>query len=326
VEPRSITYLRLSITDECDMQCTYCKPQGAAILPTTSKLSIREITTLVRAFAENGITKVRLTGGEPLARPDVVKIVEVVAGTPGIETVGLTTNGVGLAELAPDLARAGLQRVNISLDSLDRDTFCRITGRDALDTVLHGLDTTLRCGFGKVKINTVVMRGVNDSEVPAIAALAHPPIPPLVRGGEGGAPVEVRFIELMPLGHSRDVWRDLHVPASEIRSMLGSPAPLPYEDGSSARLYSMPGGGVVGIISPVSEAFCGGCNRVRVTCAGKAKPCLRLPMEVDLRPLLDEPDLAEKLGRALAGWASCKLTVGSTESAVEAGAMCMVGG
>lgn len=312
--PRSTNYLRLSITAECDMQCTYCKPPGIALSPATPTLSIQEIARLVRAFAANGVTKVRLTGGEPLERPDVVEIANVIAVTPGIETVGLTTNGLRLAELARDLADAGVTHLNLSLDSLDRATFRQITGTDALDTVLLGLETALDCGFRKVKINAVVMRGVNEHEVPSIAAMAR------------RIPVEVRFIELMPLGHNRDVWQDLHVPAPEIRSMLGNPAPLPYETGSSARRYSLAGGGVVGIISPVSETFCATCSRIRVSSAGIARPCLRLPVEQDLRPLLDQPDPVEKLGRILAALATCKLETISTERVVEAAAVCLVGG
>lgn len=296
------------------MQCTYCKPQGAALSPPASALSIPEIASLVGAFAANGVTKVRLTGGEPLSRPDVVEIAQTVANTPGIETVGLTTNGIGLSELAPGLARAGVKYLNVSIDSLDRDTFRRITGRDALGTVMEGLSCALGCGFGKIKINAVVMRGVNHFEVPAIAALA------------GKMPIEVRFIELMPLGHNRESWRDLHVPASEIRTLLGDPTPLPYELGSSARLYSLAEGGVVGIISPVSESFCATCDRIRVTCTGKAKPCLRLPVEEDLRPLLSEPDLAERLESVLAALASCKLSTASSENAVEAATVSLVGG
>jgi len=296
------------------MQCLYCKPRGFTTSQTTSALSIHEITNLVRAFANCGVTKVRLTGGEPLTRADVIEIVGAVANTPRIDTFGLTTNGTGLAELAPDLARAGLQRINISLDSLNRDTFRRITGRDMLNNILNGIDVALSCGFRRIKLNTVIMRGINDSEIPAFAELARK------------MPAEVRFIELMPLGHSRDLWQELHIPASEIRSMLGDLSSLPHEPGSSARLYSLPGGGTVGIISPISEAFCSECGRIRVTCTGIIKPCLRLPVEEDLRPLLNEPDLTERLGRMLVGLARHKLTAASKDDTVETDAMCMVGG
>ena len=315
-EPHAITYLRLSVTDRCDMRCAYCLPYRNAVAHAPSVLSPEEIALLVEALARNGITKVRLTGGEPLIRPDVVGIVRSIAHAPGIATVGLTTNGVRLEEMASDLASAGLQIVNISLDTLNPDTFRRITGCDALDDVVRGIRAAARCGFEKVKLNTVVMRGVNESELPAIADIAR------------RLPVEVRFIELMPLGHSSAQWRAMYVPASQIRQMLGDLEPLPYERGSSARRYGLArGGGVVGIISPMSESFCGHCNRIRVTCSGKLKPCLRLAVEEDLRPLLDAPDLASRLDVLINRLSRHKLRGPSpSSSAVQAEAMCAVGG
>ena len=315
--PRRISYLRLSIIGKCDMECGYCIPcrrlSSARDIPS---LSLNEISTLVRAFAENGVTKVRLTGGEPLLRDDLVEIVRSVAATPGVSTVGLTTNGVRLGGLAGELADAGLQCVNVSLDSLDRETFRRITGRDALDDVLPGIDAALRYPFQKVKLNTVVMRGLNEHEVPAIADFA----------GELG--VEARFIELMPLGHGSEEWRAMHVPASEVRDILGYLDPLPYDGSSSARLYRRAGHrAVIGIISPMSEDFCGGCSRVRVMCDGKLKPCLRLPVEEDIRPLIGRPELGERLGEMLVRLSRCKLSgTAAAESAVQSEDMCAVGG
>ena len=315
-DAREISYLRLSITDRCDLRCAYCTPFRESFSRAGAVLSADEIALLVEAFARNGVTKVRLTGGEPLLRDDVVKIVERIARIPGVATVGLTTNGIRLQELARDLANAGLRRVNISIDSLDRETFRRITGGDALDAVLRGVDTALRCGFEQVKVNTVVMRGVNELEVPAIADVAR------------RLPVEVRFIELMPLGHGTREWQAMHVPAAEIRGMLGDLEPLPFESGSSSRRYRLAGsGGVVGIISPVSESFCDHCNRIRVTCSGKLKPCLRLAVEEDLRPLVNAPDLANRLGVLMDRLSSHKLRGSCASlSAVQAEAMCAVGG
>jgi GTP 3',8-cyclase len=315
-ETRVISYLRLSITDKCDLRCNYCIPSLASVPCANSLLTSSEIDILVRAFANNGITKVRLTGGEPLLRDDVVQIVQGIADTPGIATVGLTTNGIRLAEMARDLADAGLRRVNISVDSLDRGAFRRITGRDALDDVLRGVDAALRCGFEKVKLNTVVMRGINDTEIPAIANLARQ------------MPVEVRFIELMPLGHSTEEWQAMHVPAASIKRALGSLEPLPYEDGSSARRFRLAGSsGIVGIISPMSENFCDACNRVRVTCHGVLKPCLRLPIHEDLRPLLGSPDTECKLSEVMGRMCQHKLSGSSAScSAVQSEAMCSVGG
>lgn len=313
---REISYLRLSITDRCDLRCAYCTPFRDSFPHAGDVLSADEIDVLVRAFALNGVTKVRLTGGEPLLRDDVVEIVRRIARVPGIGTIGLTTNGIRLRDLARDLAEAGLQRVNVSVDSLDRATFRRITGRDALDDVLRGVDAALRCGFEQVKLNTVVMRGVNELEVPAIADLAR------------RLPVEVRFIELMPLGHGTREWQAMHVPAADIRQALGELEPLSNERGSSARRYRLAGSrGVVGIISPVSESFCDCCNRIRVTCSGKLKPCLRLAVEEDLRPLLNAPDLAGRLGALMDRLSGCKLRGPSaSSSAVQAEAMCAVGG
>ena len=315
-EAREISYLRLSITDRCDLRCAYCTPYRESFSHAGDVLSADEIALFVSAFARNRVTKVRLTGGEPLLRDDVIEIVRRIAGTPGIATVGLTTNGIGLHEAAQDLAEAGLQRVNVSVDSLDRATFRRITGRDALDDVLRGVDAALRCGFEQVKLNTVVMRGVNEQEIPAIADLAR------------RLPVEVRFIELMPLGHSSREWQAMHVPAAEIRRTLGDLEPLPYEPGSSARRYTLAGSrGVVGVISPVSESFCEQCNRIRVTCSGKLKPCLRLAVEEDLRPLVNAPDLVSRLGDLIERVSGCKLHGPSaSSSAVQAKAMCAVGG
>lgn len=315
-EPHRATYLRLSITDECDMRCTYCTPHRQAVEHVGEPLTAREIAILVDGFARNGVTKVRLTGGEPLLRPDVVEIAKSVVRIPGIETVGLTTNGIRLEQIAPELARAGLQKINISLDTLNPTTFRRLTGQDGLDKVLKGIDAALRCGFEKIRINTVVMRGINDSELPTIAELAQ------------RLPVEVRFIELMPLDHSTDEWQATHIPAAEIRQILGGLKPRPMLDSSSARLYDLPGmKGTVGIISPMSEPFCSVCNRIRITSRGKLKPCLRLPIEEDIRPLLSEPDFVEQLGVIIERLSCHKLPeILSTTSAVRAKTMRSIGG
>ncbi len=341
LESRKSTYLRLSITDRCDLCCTYCRPGEQPVTPDDS-LSASEIAILVDAFAQNGITKVRLTGGEPLVRDDVVETVRSIARTPGIETVALTTNGTRLPQLASELRGAGLQAVNISLDTLNPETFRRIAGQDRLQEVLSGIEAAVQCGFDKVKINTVVMRGINDGELPAIANLART------------MPVDVRFIELMPLaGQAHAVgarlvppatgyqaaqgaplqrceteWQAMYVGAEEIREILGDLTPMPGERGSSARLYSIPGGrGAIGIISPMSEPFCDRCSRVRVTSSGALKPCLRLPIEADLRPILHERDLIARLGELLSRLGCHKLSEASSMiSAIQADAMCSVGG
>ena len=314
IEPSGITYLRLSITNECDLRCNYCMPHRNASRHAGLPLTLHEIATLVDGFARNGVTKVRLTGGEPLVRRDVVEIVKSIAQTPGIETVGLTTNGTRLEELAADLADAGLKAVNISLDTLNPETFLSITGRDQLDLVLRGIDAALRQGFEKVKINTVVMRGVNDTELPEIASLAN------------RLPVEVRFIELMPLGHSTEVWQSMYIGAAEIREILGGLIPRVGQGSSSASLYEF-GAGTVGIISPMSRPFCDACNRIRVTSSGVIKPCLRLPDEENIRHLLSEPDFVIRLGEIIARLSSHKLSCETAmTSAIQAKAMSLVGG
>ncbi len=315
VERRAIDYLRLSLTDVCDMQCSYCRPCGATQTHSSSVLSLGEIEILTGALGRLGVVKVRITGGEPLLRKDVVEVVRCVAGTPGIRTVGLTTNGTRLAKLSSELHRAGLKSVNVSLDTINRDTFQRITGRDSLDNVLKGIEEALLTDFEKVKINTVVMRGINDTELADIAALAK------------DCPIDVRFIELMPVGYSTPVWESLYVPASEIIEAIPGMTPLPYDGRVSARTYSVPGSlGTIGIISPMSRDFCDGCSRIRITCDGKLKPCLRLPGEYDIRALLQDPLLDECL-QALLGQVSCeKLSEGADVSAIQAQAMSMVGG
>lgn len=313
---RTITYLRLSVTDQCDLGCVYCVPYRRSLSCENSPLSVREVVVLVTALAENGIAKVRLTGGEPLVRDDILELVGSVARIPGIETVGLTTNAVRLSELAAGLADAGLKRVNISLDSLDRETFRTITGRDCLDNVLRGLHSALEAGFEQVKVNTVVMRGINDSEICRFRDLA------------GALPVEVRFIELMPLGHTAERWAELFVPAAEIRRELGGLEPLVCDGGASAKTYLLPDGrGKVGIISPMSEHFCDECNRVRVTSSGKLKPCLRLSVQEDVRGWLGEPRLTQRLRTLMEKLSCCKLSGDLPHDAsVQSETMCAVGG
>ncbi|MHB1457260.1 MAG: GTP 3',8-cyclase MoaA [Armatimonadota bacterium] len=315
-EPQKINYLRLSITDRCDLCCAYCMPSGCAIEHVESPLSLHEIGILVNGFTRNGITKVRITGGEPLMRDDVVDIVRNVIQSPGIQTVGLTTNGMKLVRYASDLVQAGLKSVNISLDTLNPETFRRITSCDRLCDVLAGIDAALDAGFEKVKINTVVMRGINDTELPEIVSFAQD------RG------LDARFIELMPLGHSSDKWRSMYVSADEIRDILGNPSPQIDQGSCSAQLFDLPGGtGTVGIISPMSRPFCDACNRIRVTSAGVIKSCLRLHFEEDIRLILSKPDFNTRLGEIVTCMSRHKLSGSSAvTNVIDAKAMSSVGG
>jgi cyclic pyranopterin phosphate synthase len=245
-------------------------------------LSYEEIIQLVRAMAAEGVTKIRLTGGEPLVRKNIVGFVRDLAAVPGIDDLRLTTNGVLLGELAEPLHRAGIGRVNISIDSLDRENFRQITGRDELPKVLEGILAALAAGFERVKLNVVAIRGLNHHQVPALAGLIFE------------HDLDVRFIEFMPLGQT-SFWSDdkfistkeikeLIKPLGELRTAPRSPADGP------AQVFTVDGAkGRLGFISPLTEHFCGTCNRLRLTADGKLRLCLLSDLEVDLKQALRSP-------------------------------------
>jgi len=274
---RPIDYLRVSVTDRCNLRCRYCVPEsGIELLSHADILSYEEIVRVVEAAVPLGITAVRLTGGEPLVRANLVHLVRLLAAVPAIEDLSLTTNGVVLAEHARALRDAGLRRVNVSLDSLRPERFRQITGVDALADVLRGINAARACGLSPVKTNTVVMRGVNDDEVVDFARRT-------VTDGW-----HVRFIELMPVGCATHLQ---FVPASEMRERLSELGPLEDTEqlrGSGpARYFRLPGAeGTIGFISPVSEHFCFGCNRLRLTADGRLRPCLLSDDDIDLRAQL----------------------------------------
>ncbi|MGQ9626297.1 MAG: GTP 3',8-cyclase MoaA [Anaerolineae bacterium] len=278
---REISYLRVSITDRCNLRCVYCMPPSGVHLRSHEEiLSYEEIACVVRAAAELGIHKVRLTGGEPLVRAGLVNLVEMLAAIPGIDDLSMTTNGTLLAAYAHDLKEAGLKRVNVSLDTLRPERFQRITGRAGLDKVLEGIAEARKAGLEPVKINIVVLRGLNDDEIVDFARLT------LEEGWH------VRFIEMMPLG-AGPIWaKDRYVSATEIRRQLEKElAPLQparlSAGGGPARYFRLPrASGTIGFISPISEHFCATCNRLRLTADGRLRPCLLSDHEIDLRPLL----------------------------------------
>ena len=277
---RHITYLRLSLTDRCNLRCKYCMPDhGVHKLNHDDILTYEEFLRVVRAAAAAGMTKVRLTGGEPLVRKGFLDFIPEMAAIPGVQDLRLTTNGVLLAPMAEALLRAGIRRVNISLDSLDRETFHRIAGRDEFERVWQGIETALGAGFDKVKINMVPIRGVNDHELVAFARLS------LDRR------LEVRFIEFMPLGRDEFWSRDKMVTSAEIRerlSVLGELKPLSHErmDGP-AQVFQLPGAkGAIGFISAITDHFCATCNRLRLTADGKLRPCLLSNQEIDIKGAL----------------------------------------
>jgi cyclic pyranopterin phosphate synthase len=284
---RPISYLRISVTDRCNLRCIYCMPQGGIpSRPHREVLRYEEIETIVRAAAELGITKVRLTGGEPLVRLGVVDLVRMIADIPGIDDLAMTTNGVLLARYAKDLADAGLDRVNISLDTLDPERFRRITRCGELADVLLGIEAARQADLQPIKINTVVIRGLNDDEVIDLAAKT----------------VEadwwnIRFIELMPIGDGdlmNDSWEGQVVTVYQVRKRievaLGSLKPAKMSAGNGpARYHRLPGAkGTIGFITPISEHFCYKCNRLRLTADGQLRPCLLSDQEIDLRTPLRE--------------------------------------
>jgi len=285
---RPINYLRISVTDRCNLRCIYCMPaDGVSLMSHNDILSYEEIYTVARAAAEMGINKVRLTGGEPLVRAGLPELVQMLAGIDTIDDISLTTNGTMLAEHAAELKQAGLQRVNISLDTLRADRFGQITRCGNLEDTLKGIEVARAVGLDPVKINVVVMAGVNDDELPDFAARTV---------SEGW---HVRFIELMPLNGDEPVASKL-VSVREMKHRLdplGKMEPCRVNVGNGpAKYFSLPQAtGTIGFITPVTEHFCYHCNRLRLTADGKLRPCLLSEDEVDLREPLRRGASAAKL-------------------------------
>lgn len=282
---RRINYLRMSVTGRCNLRCGYCRPAGTpAGLEAQEPLSDEELLLIARASVGLGIEKIRVTGGEPLVRPGILRLLARLSLIPGLARLVITTNGLLLEDAARGLRDAGVQSVNVSLDSLRPDRFRRITGGGDLQRVLAGIEKALECGFDGVKINTVVMRGVNEDEIEEFAALA------LRR------PLRVRFIEYMPAA-SGACARGITVPGGEILARLSRHYrlhPMEKEELSGpARYFRIARGtGAVGVITPISCHFCGDCNRIRVTSSGIAKGCLFSTDDVDLTPSLRRKDFA----------------------------------
>jgi len=296
---RAIGDLRISITDRCNFRCTYCIPvENIVWKPKGEILSYEEIERLVRICVSMGVHKVRLTGGEPLLRAGVVDLVRRVKAIPGIDDLALTTNGKLLPAFAGDLKEAGLDRINVSLDSLRPDVFARLTKRDALAEVLEGIDSAGRAGFHPVKVNAVVVRGVNEDEVVDFARFAR----------ETGH--TVRFIEFMPLD-SGHLWsRDQVVTGQEILERIRAEMPLillaPRSPAETAQRFGFAdGGGEIGVITPVSNPFCGNCNRIRITADGQLRSCLFSLQEIDLKQPLRSGCSDEEIASILEGgvWA-----------------------
>jgi cyclic pyranopterin phosphate synthase len=303
---RPINYLRISVTDRCNFRCIYCQPEnGITLLKHDDILRYEEIVLIARAASQLGINKIRLTGGEPLVRADLSELVKKLADIPGIDDISLTTNGMLLKEYARDLKKAGLKRVNVSLDTLKSERFEAITRLGKLDKVLQGIEAAKHAGLLPVKINTVVIRDINDDEIMDFARMTMK------------KDWHIRFIELMPFvtdnppeEHNIGILKQSQqfVPVQEIKekiSSLGGMSPsLDMKGNGPAKYYRLRGAkGTIGFISPVSEHFCFQCNRIRLTADGKLRPCLLSDIEVDIRPFIrgniDRAQVKQKIVEAI---------------------------
>lgn len=271
---RDITYLRISLTDKCNLRCRYCMPEeGVCKRSHQEMMNEDEVVTAVEVAASLGIHKIRLTGGEPLVKKNIVSICRRVAAVEGIKEVCLTTNGILLPELAKPLKEAGVKRLNLSLDTLDPQKYAYITRIGKLEQFRAGLEAALEAGFDKVKLNAVLIGGFNDNEIEALAKLTME------------YPVDMRFIELMPIQDHDEFGEAAYVPYSKVLEKLPDAVPV-AKDGGVAKLYRLPGAkGNIGLISPISAHFCSECNRIRLTADGKLKPCLHAADEYSIKGL-----------------------------------------
>ena len=297
---RPITYLRISVTDKCNLRCVYCMPEsGLPWLRRDELLSYEEIVAIARAAARAGVRTIRLTGGEPLVRRDLHRLVAGISAIDGIEDIALSTNALLLEEQLDGLLAAGLRRVNVSLDTLRADRFERIARRPGLDAVLRGIDAAIAAKLGPVKLNCVVMRGENDDEIADFAALTRE------------REVFVRFIEVMPVHENLGLQRDAYVSSDEILARVAAveriePVAGPPGNGP-ARYFAYPDApGAVGVISPLSHDYCERCNRVRLTADGRLRLCLFGDQHVDLRTPLRAGAGTEELAELLRASMSIK--------------------
>lgn len=284
---RKITYLRLSVTDLCNLRCKYCMPAGVSKKSHTQMLTQEEMIRAVSVAASLGVEKVRITGGEPLLKKNILSICEGIRDINGIRELSMTTNGILLPALAKDLVRCGVSRINISLDTLDAQKYRDMTQTGELSDALTGLEAALAAGFSKVKINVVLIGGFNDDEIRDFAALTKT------------YPADVRFIELMPMDAARAFPEQAYLSAEAVLEALGSEVTLEKTDGV-AQLYRMAGAqGSIGLIRPVSESFCASCNRLRLTADGRIKPCLHDGYEIPIKGMSRE-EMREAFEKAAA--------------------------
>jgi GTP 3',8-cyclase len=282
---RAITYLRISITDRCNLRCAYCQPaSGLSCIPDDRLLNKDDFVRLAQAAASLGITKIRVTGGEPLVHPDVLEIIERIGAIPGIEDLSLTSNAILLDKLAIPLANAGLNRVNISLDTLVPEKYSRVTRFGYFDQAWKGILAAEKAGLSPIKLNSVVVGGFNDNEIPDLARLSI------------DHPWHIRFIELMPVANSQD-WGDglppvdkRYVSVQTMHEMLSYLSLVPEQTDANSgpeRMFRIPGAaGTVGFISPLGEHFCARCNRLRLTADGRLRSCLLVDKEISIQEAL----------------------------------------
>jgi cyclic pyranopterin phosphate synthase len=290
---REISYLRVSITDRCNYRCIYCKPEEQfEFIPHEEILRYEEIVEIIEESVNLGVTKVRITGGEPLARKGVVDFIKKLREIKKLEDISLTTNGFFLSEYAEKLKDAGLNRVNISLDSLQEEKYKKITRGGSLEKALKGIDSALKAGLLPIKINTVLIRGINYDEVEDFVRLTL------------GRSLNIRFIEFMPSGEVlKDNYRDKFISVLEIKESLAekySFKPIDINSGNGpAKYYQIKGGqGTIGFITALSQHFCKTCNRIRLTSEGKLRPCLFSNMEVDIKQAIRNAKTDDKIIRS----------------------------
>jgi cyclic pyranopterin phosphate synthase len=277
---RNIDYLRISVIDRCNLRCIYCMPEEGIknLLPHNELLSYEEILQVIKIATTIGVSKIRITGGEPLLRKNIIIFIERVAKIEGIKDIGITTNGVFLRQFASKLYDAGLKRVNVSLDSLDEDKFKKITRLGRLQDVLEGIEEAYRVGLNPLKINVVVMKGINDDEIERFARWSIE------------VPYQIRFIEFMPVGGNH--WKkEFFISAEEIKKRIektfGRLIPVQIKKSGPAEYFMLEGAkGLIGFISPLTTHICTRCNRLRLTAEGKLRPCLFSDREIDLKRLL----------------------------------------
>ncbi|WP_313756901.1 GTP 3',8-cyclase MoaA [Tissierella sp.] len=283
---REINYLRISLTDRCNLRCIYCMPEkGVSKFSHEEILTLEEVYEITKVFVELGVNKIRFTGGEPLIRKGIIDLIYKVSKLDGVKDLAMTTNGILLKEYAKELKKAGLNRVNISLDTLDEEKYSLITRGGKLENVLEGIEEAKKVGLTPIKINTVLIGGFNDDEIESFIGLTEK------------EDINIRFIELMPIGEAAGWAKEKFISNDIILEKVKELIPIPREDKSSpAVYYKLPNGkGKVGIINPISCKFCANCNRVRLTSKGQLKLCLHSNREIDIKEALKSGQDMRKL-------------------------------